>query len=140
MDLNSENTMKLVENIHILITERNSRVREFLKREMEAEGYVVRLAENGREMLDHVYHPEPLDLIILDPDLPDANVPEILKLLKERIPRVTIVFHTYIADYEEYGKFLEDAVFVEKQGNSIVGLKNVISTQLKTKNTPIETG
>ncbi|MBU1398308.1 MAG: response regulator, partial [Proteobacteria bacterium] len=58
--------------IKILIADRNSNVREFLRREMMAEGYSVELAENGREVLKWAYHREPADLLILDPDLPDA--------------------------------------------------------------------
>ena len=137
MDFTSNNIMKKVEkNIHILITERNPHVREFLKREMEAEGYVVRSAVNGKELLDHVYLNQPLDVIIIDPDMPDVNVPETLKLLRDRVPQVTIVLHTFFADYEEYGKVLDEAIFVEKQGNSIVGLKQVIQSNLKTKVEP----
>jgi DNA-binding NtrC family response regulator len=129
--------MRSVEKkISVLITERNSHVRDYLKREMEAEGYVVRLAENGHEMLKHVYHSDPLDVIILDPDLPDADVTGTLMILKDRIPRVAVVFHTFEQDWEEYGKILEDAVFVEKRGNSIESLKQEIFNIIKLKNSP----
>ena len=63
----------------ILIADRNSHVREFLKREMLAEGYIVQLAENGREVLKWTYSREPIDLLILDPDLPDAEESLLLK-------------------------------------------------------------
>jgi len=62
----------------ILISDRNHNVREFLKREMMAEGYRVRLAKNGREILEWAYHHESIDLAILDLDLPDASVMAIL--------------------------------------------------------------
>ena len=134
MDFTSDNIMKKTgKSIHILITERNPHMREFLKREMEAEGYIVRSAVNGREMLNQVYQNQPLDLIILDPDMPDVDVSETLKLLKDRVPQVIIVLHTYFTDYEEWGKMLDGAIFVEKQGSSIVGLKQVISSHLKSE-------
>ena len=70
----------------ILIADPNSNVREFLRREMTAEGYLVELAENGREVLKWAYHREPADLLILDPDLPDAEESLMLKKLRQRIP------------------------------------------------------
>lgn len=45
---------------------------------MMAEGYRVRLAKNGREILEWAYHHESIDLAILDLDLPDASVMAIL--------------------------------------------------------------
>jgi len=119
--------------INVLITERNSHVRDYLKREMEAEGYVVHLAENGHQMLKYVYHSDPLDVIIMDPDLLDADVPGTLKVLKDRIPPVIVVFHTFEQDWEEYGKILDDVVFVEKRGNSIEGLKQVMANMFNAK-------
>ncbi len=50
----------------ILIADRNSHVREFIRREMLAEGYSVQLAENGREVLKWAYHRESADLLILE--------------------------------------------------------------------------
>jgi len=112
--------------IKILITERNPHVREFLKREMAAEGYCVRLAENGKEMLKCVYIKETLDLLILDPDLPDPDVPSILEKLNDRVPKLPVVFHTFPSDYAEYSTILKDAVFVEKKGSSVERLKQVV--------------
>jgi DNA-binding NtrC family response regulator len=53
---------------------------------MTTEGYRVRLAKNGREVLRWIYHYEPLDLVVLDPDLPDANDAPLLEKLNDRIP------------------------------------------------------
>ena len=65
----------------ILIADRNPHIREFLRREMMAEGYRARLAKNGREVLRLVYQRGPLDLLILDPDLPDAGEVPVLEKL-----------------------------------------------------------
>ncbi len=75
----------------ILIADRNSHVRTFLQREMTAAGYRTRLAENAREVLKWAFQSEPLDLIILDPDLPDADEAHMLEHLLDRIPRLPVV-------------------------------------------------
>ena len=101
---------KLEKRIHLLIAERNSRVREFLKREMGIEGYIVWSVANGSELLDYVNKNKPMDLIILDPDMPAINVPKTLKILKDRVPKVTLVLHAFYTGYEEYGNLLDDAI------------------------------
>ena len=111
----------------ILIIERNSHVREFLKREMTAEGYLVKSAENGKEMLEIIYNNQPPDLLILDPDFPDADAGLLLEDLQDKIPGLPVVLHTFPLDYAEYSKILKNAVFVEKMGSSVVQLKRVIS-------------
>ena len=111
----------------ILIADRNSHVREFLRREMLAEGYSVELAENGREVLKWAYHREPADLLILDPDLPDAEESLLLKKLKQRIPYLPVVFHTFFSDYLSASKIINPTEFVEKGGSSIEKLKKVVN-------------
>lgn len=110
----------------ILIADRNSRVREFLKREMQAEGYQVMLADSGRQLLKWVFHYEPIDLLILDPDLPDVEGIILIKRLKNRIPFLPIVFHAFASDAQNFSDFLQEAVFVEKRGSSIERLKQVV--------------
>jgi len=117
----------LEKKIKILIADRNSNVREFLRREMLAEGYSVQLADNGREVLKWAYHREPADLLILDPDLPDAEESLLLKKLKQRIPYLPVVFHTFFPDYISASKIVHPTEFVEKGGNSIEKLKKVVT-------------
>ena len=114
------------EEFTILIADRNSRVRKFLKREMMEEGYKVRLAENGRDVLKWVYHHEPLDLLILDTDLPDVDELSLSKGLQDRIPALPLVVHTYLSDYDVSSTIWSTAVFVEKKGSSVERLKKVI--------------
>ena len=83
----------------ILIADRNRHVREFLRREMIKEGYHVREAKNGQEVLREVYTHEHLDLLILDPDLPDVNISIILEKLENRIPALPVVIHAFPSDY-----------------------------------------
>jgi len=130
----------LEKKIKILIADRNSNVREFLRREMMAEGYSVELAENGREVLKWAYHREPADLLILDPDLPDAEESLLLKKLKQRIPYLPVVLHTFFSDYLSASKIINPTEFVEKGGSSIEKLKKVVTEILnKTAGTGDET-
>ncbi len=111
----------------ILISDRNRNVREFLKREMLAEGYRVRLAKSGREVLEWAYHHESIDLVILDLDLPDASEMAILGKLEDRIPTLPVVIHAFLSDYDNHPSVLNAAALVEKEGNSVERLKKVVA-------------
>lgn len=115
------NTLK-----YILIADRNPHVRKFLKRELESEGYRVRLAESGVELLKWAFHPDPLDLVILDPDLPDTGAQQLMEKLKDRLPPLTVVIHAFLSDYAAAPDTLNADAFVEKGGNSVESLKRVI--------------
>jgi DNA-binding NtrC family response regulator len=124
--INRENENKFT----ILIADRNPNVRAFLKREMMTEGYRVRLAKDSREVLKWVFSQAPLDLLILDPDLPDGEEVELFKQINDRIPQLPVVIHSFQGDYADYPEALITTVFVEKQGNSIEYLKKVVSETL----------
>ena len=124
--INRENENKFT----ILIADRNPNVRAFLKREMMTEGYRVRLAKDSREVLKWVFSQAPLDLLILDPDLPDGEEVELFKQINDRIPQLPVVIHSFQGDYAYYPEALITTVFVEKQGNSIEYLKKVVSETL----------
>ncbi|MCK5722800.1 MAG: response regulator [Gammaproteobacteria bacterium] len=111
----------------ILISDRNRNVREFLQREMMAEGYRVRLAKSGREVLEWAYHHESIDLVILDLDLPDASEMAILEKLEDRIPTLPVVIHAFLSDYDNHPAVLNAAALVEKEGNSVERLKKVVA-------------
>jgi len=126
-----------MKNINLLIADRNPHIRNFLKREMQAEGYHVQLARNAREVLKIIYSPEPIDLMILDMDLPGAGELNLLKCLEDRIPELPFVIHSDVSNYLDSFSNLKKTTFVPKQGNSIETLKNVIRDFLKksyTKN------
>jgi DNA-binding NtrC family response regulator len=110
----------------ILIADRNPHVRELLKREMVAEGYRVRLAENGRDVLKWSYDSDALDLLILDPDLPDIGESALFSRLTDRIPALPMIIHALYSDcpspYMASGTVV---AFVEKGGSSIESLKQV---------------
>ena len=119
------------EKFVILIADRNQYVREFLKREMAAEGYKVLLAKSGKEILKMIYYPEPLDLLILDPDLPDADELSIFEKLQDRIPTLPVVVHTYLTGSTNYTDIFSEAAFVEKSGSSVESLKKMVHEILR---------
>jgi CheY-like chemotaxis protein len=113
-------------NFTLLVADRNPHIRTLLQREMRVAGYRVRVADNGREVLKLAFQDEPLDLIILDPDLPDADENHVLERLLDRIPVLPIVVHTYSPEHGSDVKYMNDVIFVEKSGSSVERLKQVV--------------
>ena len=111
----------------ILIADRNPRVREFLKREIAPDGYRVRLARNGQEIINYLYGHERIDLLILDLDQPDISVSGLFRKLENRIPSVPVVIHAFLSDYVQYPQLMNMNALVEKNGSSIDRLKKVIT-------------
>jgi CBS domain-containing protein len=117
----------------ILIADRNSNVREFLKREMIQEGFKVLQAKKGKEAIRIIFHCSPLDLVILDPDLPDMEETGLLKKIGARIPPLPIIIHAFDSEEINYLLYLKQAVYVEKGGQSIEKLKQVVSEIIRLK-------
>lgn len=113
-------------NFTLLIADRNPNVRKFLQREMTAAGYRILLAENAHEVLKLAFQDKPLDMIILDPDLPDADEAHMLQHLLDRVPVLPVVVHTYPVENENGSKGMNGVVFVEKKGSSVERLKQVV--------------
>ena len=115
----------------LLIADRNRNVREFLKRELIAEGFRVKVAKNGQEVLKWAYHQEHLDLLILDVDLPDSNEIPVIEILADRIPVLPVVIHSFSSDYCNHLSYPGMTAFVEKSGNSVEQLKKVVFDVLR---------
>ena len=116
---------------NLLVVDRNPHIRNFLKREMQAEGYHVQLARNAREVLSIIFGPEPIDLIIIDLDLPGANEVNLLKCLEDRDPPLPFIIHGDLFSYVGSTSPVSKVVFVQKQGNSSETLKDVVLNLLK---------
>lgn len=119
----------------ILVADRNAHVREFLRRELVAEGYDIRLAKCGREVLNWAYRLHPLDIVILDLDLPDIDDELFFNKLQERIPVLPIIIHSFQPDGVISAVNYENMVFVEKRGNSIEKVKKVVNDILSSRKT-----
>ena len=127
----------MLKKFTLLIADRNRHVREFLKRELIAEGYRVNIAKNGQEVLKWAYHQGPLDLLILDVDLSDAGEIPVLEILADRIPVLPVIIHSFSSDYRNNLSYPGISAFVEKSGNSVEQLKKVVFNVLS--NTDPET-
>ena len=114
------------EKFTILIADRNRNVRKFLQRELTSEGYQVRLAKNAREVIKWTFHHDPLDLIILDPDLPDSDESSVLYDILDRIPVLPVIVHTHLSEDKIDSKGMNNVIFVEKRGISVERLKQVV--------------
>lgn len=114
----------------ILITDHNPHVRRFIAREMAAAGYRVQEAECGADVLFQVSRNQTVDLLILDPDLPDIDSVVFLQRLRKRTPALPVVIHAFSSDMEEHPVYLKTERFVEKRGASIEHLKEVIQDLL----------
>jgi DNA-binding NtrC family response regulator len=112
----------------IVIADRNPHVRGFLQREMSKEGYRIRLAESAQDLLQRAITQEPIDLIILDPDLPDAADAHLLSALQTRTPPVPVIIHTHYA--QSLPGMEAQFIIVEKGGSSVEHLKQITESLL----------
>ena len=125
---------------NLLIVDRNPHIRNFLKLEFQSEGYTVKLAKNSRELVKLIYSSTPIDLVIIDPDIPDVSQANLFKSLENRVPALPFVIHSDFNDYLESTSQISKAAFVPKQGSSSEALKDVVWNLLKTsKSEKIET-
>jgi two-component system KDP operon response regulator KdpE len=83
----------------ILIVDDESRMRRFIRMNMELEGFQVIEAENGLQALDQIRQHTP-DLVIMDVMMPKMDGFETLKLLRE-ISTVPVILLTVKGDEED---------------------------------------
>lgn len=122
--------------INILVADRNPHVRELLKRELAQEGLQVITANSWREVLEYAFGPTMIDLLIVDPNLPDMDTERLLQKIGNRIPPLPIILHTLPGD-ESTAEHLKGSVFsVEKGNGCIEQLKKLIDQLLTVKNAP----
>jgi DNA-binding response OmpR family regulator len=114
----------------ILIADRNRRVREFLERELSAEGYRVLVARDGREVLATLEGDEPPDLLILDLEIHYIGGLTILERLHGRTPAMPVVIHTFLTELSSNLNVPANTTFVEKSGNVDL-LKAAVRDMLK---------
>ena len=79
--------------MNILVVEDDRRIAGFLSRGLEAEGYQVTVAEDGRDGLEHIRNGG-FDLVILDRMLPYVNGLEVCRIVREEKRPVLILMLT----------------------------------------------
>ena len=110
----------------ILIADRNPNVREFLKRELMADGYDILIAGNCSDVIRCAYKHNFIDVIILDPDLPGDSEANLIKTLNSRIPLIPVIIHAFGQGFDPESPFSGEEIFVEKQASSIEQLKKIL--------------
>ena len=116
---------------HIIITDRNPNVRDLLRREMAAAGHAVQVAGTGRQLIRKLHMDISINLVIVDPDLPDTDPPTLSNLLARRFPAMPVIFHAFAFDDMGRFPFCHPAVFVEKSAASIERLKLAVTDLLR---------
>jgi DNA-binding response OmpR family regulator len=102
----------------VLITDRNRHVRNFLHRELIAEGYQVEVAADGRDLLRKISKADPPDLLILDLEIPYSGGPEMLKRLRRVNSGLPVIIHAFATEDASHPAVQRTAAFVEKMGNT----------------------
>ncbi|MCK5311343.1 MAG: response regulator [Desulfobacteraceae bacterium] len=115
----------MIKPLHILITDLNHNVQDFLTRELKKEGCIVYNAENTIEAQKYIYGSNRLDIVILDPELPDLFEQPLLDEVQDRLPPVPVIIHTYKEIFDDMIKD-DNIYFVEKNARSIKLLKEKI--------------
>lgn len=121
----------MADAFNILIADRNRHVREFLRRELMAEGYRVQVAKDDKELLSMVDTEAP-DLLILDLEIPCGGGLAVLENLQHHVPPVPVVIHTFLTEYANHPVVREQGSFVEKMANTDV-LKAAIREMLQKR-------
>lgn len=114
---------------NLLVTDSNPQVRQLLKRELMAEGYVVFEASTWREILDRIYAHPTVQLIVLDPELIKVPFHFFFLELRDRIPPIQVVVHAFGDQAEAFDLDIQDLLIVEKKSRSIESLKKIINNQ-----------
>jgi DNA-binding response OmpR family regulator len=114
----------------ILIADRNRHVREFLRRELTAEGYRVEVARDGRELLGKINGDDPPHILILDLEIPYLDELQIWARVKECQPPPPVVIHTFLPEYPMNLAVPLAAAFLEKKGDTDQ-LKSVVAEVIK---------
>ena len=113
----------------ILIADRNPNISDILRRELIREGYTIKIAHNGFEVLTMVDN-EPPDLLILDLDLPYMDGLEILEKFHNENFSIPVIVHSLLKEYKNHPALQNTVAFIEKAHNSVDNLKALIANIL----------
>src|SRR5208337_5636126 len=114
----------------ILVADGNRNVRDFLRRELSAEGYEVAVAGDGGQILAEIERENGVDLLVFDLEMPDADSSKIFEKIQKRRPPLPVVIHTFLTEESERDFSLNRGeIDIEKSGN-IEHLKTAIADML----------
>jgi DNA-binding NtrC family response regulator len=109
----------------IIVTDTNHHVRDFIRRELEKEGYTVASISNPIEAYNRISDTTSLDIVILDPDLISPYGQSFFTQFLEKNLSTHIIIHTF-DKYLTIPRTDEKIHIVEKTASSIGPLKEII--------------
>lgn len=127
--------MRSRDGLHIVVTDINHHVRDFLQRELEKEGYSVVSAKTGSIAYERLCSSLPLDLIILDPEVFHCFDQPFIEAIVRRRPLLQIIIHTYIDSIANIQPS-QSVHLVEKNGRSIDAIKALVRSSYELGNRP----
>ncbi len=111
----------------ILVVDDEKNILKLYKAELEDENYTVITANSGTEALD-IFSNESPDLVTLDILMPDMDGIHVLRLMKEKNPRIPIIMLTAYDYRDDFSVWVADAYVVKS--SDLTNLKNTISQLL----------
>lgn len=118
---------------NILLVDRNKRLRQFLQRELIRDGYDVEGLSNTKELLLRKCSNIPVDLIIIDIDLPVISGLRALEQLLFTYPPVPILVYTLLDEYMKHPLVISADAAINKS-EDITELKRIIYDILQNNN------
>ena len=109
-DTDSKDSPVSPETITILVAEDDREMRTTLEVNLEEAGYRVVACESGAEAIDYIQK-NPLEIVITDLRLPDADGFQILEVLKRSSPDAALVLITGYGTLETAVKALHEGAF-----------------------------
>lgn len=82
----------------VLVVDDEERVRTFLRRALSSQGHTVLSAESGRQALDVLAGPEPVDLVLLDLVMPELNGLQCLAAMEELPSHPPVIVLSGVSD------------------------------------------
>jgi DNA-binding response OmpR family regulator len=125
--------MPTTARLDIAITDRNPHVREFLCRELAAQGHRAGALGSPAQLLDSLAGSRPPQLLILDPEAAGARLVEVAEKLKGRAGQVLVVLHVF--EGEEPPPGFEGILMVEKEPHvrALKAAVSALAAQLETE-------
>jgi two-component system response regulator AtoC len=123
--------MSLVKNVRILVVDDDENIRKTLQTIFENQGYVVDLAATGNEAIE-MSQKTVYNVALLDIRLPDMEGVELLKLMKDSVPKTRKIMLTGYPSMENAISSLNknaDVYLIKPVGAE--KLLNVVKEQLR---------
>ncbi len=114
--------MKSGKDRNVLLVDDEESVREPISKLLEREGYRVYCAESGEAALE-ILKQDPIQLVISDQNMPGMSGIELLKLIRERHPRVLRIMLTAETDPQVIIRSINDGEvyrFIRKPWDNIM--------------------